>query len=115
MWLSYSPYFARIKGKQYTPSDKGRKEVMYVAFIDLDDTLLDNNKQISDFTYKILVEFQEQGNILVLTTARSKQLHGLQERLKTITPYFIYHNGGEIYSQGVLLYQKFLTVLQQKE
>ena len=62
--------------------------MVYTAFIDLDDTLLDKEKRISDFTFGALQEFQMRGNHIVFATARSKQLHGLQARIKTITPHF---------------------------
>ena len=85
---------------------------MYIAYIDLDDTLLNKEKRISDYTKDILISFQEQGNILVLATARSKQLKGLPDNIKNITPYFIFHNGGEIVCNGVIVYQNYFNVQQ---
>lgn len=82
---------------------------MYIAYIDLDDTLLNKEKRISDYTNDVLIRFQDQGNILVLATARSKQLKSLQDNVKNITPYFIFHNGGEIVCNGVTVYQKFFN------
>lgn len=50
---------------------------MYTVYIDLDDTLLNNEKKNSDYTYNVLIEFQKKGNSIVFATARSKQLHKL--------------------------------------
>ena len=84
--------------------------MIYTAFIDLDDTLLDKEKRISDYTFGALQEFQMRGNHVVFATARSRQLHGLQACIKTITPHFIFHNGGEIVSEGKTLYQGFFSI-----
>lgn len=81
----------------------------YTVFIDLDDTLLDSKKRISDYTIEILQRFQKQENNIVFATARSRQLDGLQECIKTITPHFIFHNGGEIVSNGKTVYQGFFS------
>ena len=84
--------------------------MVYTVFIDLDDTLLDKEKRISDYTLGALQEFQTRGNNVVLATARSKQLHGLQECIKTVTPHLILHNGGEIISGGRTVYQGFFSI-----
>ena len=83
--------------------------MIYTAFIDLDDTLLNKEKRISDYTLATLQRFQMQGNNIVFATARSKQLQGLQECIKTITLHFIFHNGGEIVSNGHTVYQGFFS------
>ncbi len=83
--------------------------MLYTVFIDLDDTLLNREKQISDFTLDALRDFQKSGSNIVFATARSRQLHGLQACIKTITPHFIFHNGGEIVSNGQTVYQGFFN------
>ena len=87
---------------------------MYTAYIDLDGTLLDDRKLISQLTYNSLVSFQQRGNILVLATARSRRLQGLQNCLKEATPYFILHNGGEILSGGKVIRRTFFDVEQTR-
>lgn len=82
---------------------------MYTAYIDLDDTLLDDKKRISQFTCDSLSEFQRRGNNIVFATARSARLHGLQDCLKKATPYYILHNGGEIYSHGKLIKRYYFS------
>lgn len=83
--------------------------MVYTVFIDLDDTLLNREKKISDYTLEALRRFQMLGNNIVFATARSKQLHGLQECLKTITPHLIFHNGGEIVSNGKTIFQGYFS------
>ena len=83
--------------------------MIYTAFIDLDDTLLNKEKRISDYTLAALQRFQMRGNNIVFATARSRQLQGLQECIRTITPHFIFHNGGEIVSNGHTVYQGFFS------
>lgn len=87
---------------------------MYTAYIDLDGTLLDDRKLISQLTYNSLVSFQQRGNNLVLATARSRRLQGLQNCLKEATPYFILHNGGEILSGGKVIWRTFFDVKQTR-
>lgn len=87
---------------------------MYTAYIDLDGTLLDDRKLISQLTYNSLVSFQQRGNNLVLATARSRRLQGLQNCLKEATPYFILHNGGEILSGGKVIRRTFFDVEQTR-
>lgn len=84
-------------------------DMIYTAFIDLDDTLLNGEKRISDYTIRALQRFSILGNNLVFATARSKQLHGLQDCIRTITPHFIFHNGGEIISRGRTIFQEFFS------
>lgn len=83
--------------------------MVYTAFVDLDDTLLDSEKCISDYTITVLQDFQKQGNNIVFATARSRQLYGLQECIQTITPHFIFHNGGEIVSSSQTIYRGFFS------
>ena len=83
--------------------------MIYTAFIDLDDTLLNKEKRISDYTLTTLQRFEMRGNSIVFTTARSRQLQGLQECIRTVTPHFIFHNGGEIVSNGHTVYQRFFS------
>lgn|GEM_PF-6179146 len=83
--------------------------MLYTAFIDLDDTLLNGEKRVSDDTLNALQRFHRLGNNIIFATARSKQLYGLQECIRTITPHLILHNGGEIVSNGKTVYQRFFS------
>lgn len=87
---------------------------MYTAYIDLDGTLLNDQKCISEFTYETLTNFMERGNNIVLATARSQRLQGLQDCLKNITPHFILHNGGEILSGGKIINRTYFNAEQTK-
>lgn len=89
--------------------------MVYTVYIDLDDTLLNREKRISDYTYDVLVKFQGQGNNIVLATARSKQLYKLPENVKKVTPHFIFHNGGEVVSNGIVIYQGFFSIEQTQK
>lgn len=82
---------------------------MYTAYIDLDGTLLDDNKRISCKTYGILSDFIKCGNNIVIATARSMQLNGLQEEIRLLTPHFIFHNGGQIISDNKVIKRYFFS------
>ncbi|NLK45048.1 MAG: HAD family phosphatase [Treponema sp.] len=88
---------------------------MYTVFVDLDDTLLDSNKNISEKSLKIIQLFISRGNKIVITTARSGRLAGLQKELRVLTPYFIFHNGGQIKINGEEVYRKYLESDDIKE
>lgn len=83
---------------------------MYTVYIDLDGTLLDNRKNVSKYSLMVLEKFIKLGNNVVFATARSGQLHGLQDKLKKVTKYYILHNGGEILIDGRIIYQNFFSI-----
>lgn len=65
----------------------------YIIF-DMDDTLLNNDRQISDYTLRILKKLQTQGHKIVINTARSKQFD--QEYFDRLKPDYAILNGGAL-------------------
>lgn len=64
---------------------------MYIVF-DLDDTLLNDYHQVSEFTLKVLRKLQRKGHKLVINTARSKPF--AQVLIDLIQPDYSILNGG---------------------
>ena len=65
----------------------------YIVF-DLDDTLLNNQRKVSEFTLQVLKQLQNLGHKLVINTARS-QFYS-QEFLHAIKPDYAILNGGAL-------------------
>lgn len=65
----------------------------YIIF-DMDDTLLDNNHQITPYTLQTLKALQAMGHKIVINTARSKQFD--QEFFDQIRPDYAILNGGAL-------------------
>ena len=63
-----------------------------IVIFDLDDTLLNNNSQVSEYTLSVLLAAREQGHLLVFNTARSQMR---SERIaELIMPDYAIYNGG---------------------
>ena len=67
--------------------------VKYIVF-DLDDTLLNSERKVSDFTLDTLKKLQELGHFLIINTARSKMY--AKEYIDLIKPDFSILNGGSL-------------------
>jgi len=65
----------------------------YIVY-DLDDTLLNDQRKVSEFTLKVLKHLQDSGHKLVINTARSKYYS--QEFLDAIQPDYAILNGGAL-------------------
>lgn len=78
----------------------------YIIF-DLDHTLLNNDRSISDYTYKVLKKYQNKGHKLVVNTARSLP-YSLKHVLK-VQPDYAIVNG------GALVVNKELQPIYKKE
>ena len=66
---------------------------MYIVF-DLDDTLLKNDKTISDYTLKRLKYFQEKGHFLVINSARN--IYRTKSVIEVLKPDYSILDGGSI-------------------
>lgn len=66
----------------------------YVIVFDMDDTLLRDDKKISNYTIKILTDLKNIGHKIVINTARSKFYN--QEYFDLIKPSFAILNGGSL-------------------
>ena len=65
----------------------------YIIF-DLDDTLLNDNRQVSPYTQQVLKRLQAMGHILAINTARSRAFS--QEYIDIIGPDYAILNGGAL-------------------
>lgn len=83
---------------------------MITAYVDLDGTLLKDDNTISNNSIKILEKFISKGNNIVFATARSSRLTGVPDVIKSITPYFILHNGSELLSYSKTVKRFFFDV-----
>ena len=66
----------------------------FAIVFDMDDTLLKNDKTISDYTIKVLNELQKLGHKIVINTARSKYYNS--EYFYQIKPDYAILNGGSL-------------------
>ncbi len=69
----------------------------YIIF-DLDDTLLNKQKKISDYTWNVLKSLQAKGHVLVINTARS--LAYSQQYVDHLQPDFAITNAGALISDS---------------
>ncbi len=63
-----------------------------LVIFDLDDTLLNNNSEVSEYTLGILKKLQEMGHIIAFNTARSQMRS--EEIYNAVRPDFAIYNGG---------------------
>lgn len=88
-----------------------------ILFTDLDGTLLNNQRQISDYTRDVLKKWCESGHKLVLCSGRAiDSIKDIKESLGLDFPnmYLIGYNGGQIYDYDSqeTLYKVTLTLAQ---
>lgn len=81
---------------------------MYLIIFDLDDTLLHDDRTVSDFTVETLKKAQEQGNLIAINTSRSSQ--NSQKVVDRIHPDFgIYSGGAQIVDKdGKTIYECYI-------
>lgn len=80
----------------------------YIVF-DLDDTLLDANAEVSDYTLGVLNRLRGDGHVIVINTARSR-LFG-EKIINRIAPDYSILNGGAtiLDSNGKAIYENHIT------
>ena len=80
----------------------------YIIF-DLDETLLDENREVTAFTKSTLDELRAKGKIIVINTARS--LMFAKKYIEAIDPDYAILNGGALIvdRDGRIIYEKKLT------
>lgn len=66
---------------------------MYIV-VDLDDTLLNSERQITDFTHKVFNELREKGHKIVINTARS--FYTATRLINELNPDYSILNGGSL-------------------
>lgn len=108
--LSSSPEFITLPFKaveeryleifrEYSAKIQALRDVKMIA-VDLDGTLLDDNKQVSERTYNALLKAQEKGIEIVPATGRSFPL--IPKFIKDLPAvnYFVTTNGAAVYSKS---------------
>jgi len=75
-----------------------------VIVLDLDGTLLKNNKTVSDRTLKALRKCEELGKQIVIATARPPRLGAIKLPEKLQREFMIFYNGAEIYHNREKIY-----------
>lgn len=79
------------------------------VFIDLDGTLLNSQSKITEYSLNILRKAAQQGVRIVISTARSRTLHGLdKEAIKSFCGTMILQNGAEIWENDCILHSEYL-------
>lgn len=91
----------------YMEQEKNRK----IFFTDLDGTLLNDEKEISDKNRRAIEEVRRRGHVVVISTGRALPSAKRQAKRLKLTGkgcYIICYNGGQIYDteQDTLIYQK---------
>src|SRR5215471_168829 len=81
-----------------------------MIIMDLDGTLLDNNRNISDYNLSILEKCKNKGIRIVFATARSEK--SAERFIKLVKPYIMILNGGAlvIKNNRDIIYQKKLSI-----
>lgn len=75
-----------------------------VIVLDLDGTLLKNDKTVSDKTLKALRKCEELGKQIVIATARPPRLGAIELPEKLQREFMIFYNGAEIYHNKEKIY-----------
>ena len=77
--------------------------------MDLDNTLLNSDKNISDYSISILEKCRSTGIKIVIATARSKK--SAERIIKLIKPDFMILNGGSLVINNIekIIYNKIIT------
>jgi Cof subfamily protein (haloacid dehalogenase superfamily) len=83
--------------------------------MDLDGTLLNDEKNISDYNLSILEKCRNKGIKIVIATARSEK--SAERCIKLLKPDFMVLNGGAlvINCNGKIIYQKFISIKTSDE
>src|ERR1035437_3289056 len=77
-----------------------------VIVLDLDGTLLRNDKTVSDKTLKALRRCEELGKQIVIATARPPRLGAIKLSEELQKEFMIFYNGAEIYHNKEKIYSK---------
>ncbi|MBE6577704.1 MAG: HAD family hydrolase [Ruminococcaceae bacterium] len=81
---------------------------MKLIITDLDNTLLTSDKNISEYTVRVLEECRKQGHMLAFATARSEA--SITRFVEMLKPNVIVSNGGAVIrSGGEVIYQNLMS------
>jgi 5-amino-6-(5-phospho-D-ribitylamino)uracil phosphatase len=80
-----------------------------VIVLDLDGTLLRNDKTVSEETLKALRRWEELGKQIVIATARPPRLGAIKLPEELQKEFMIFYNGAEIYHNKEKIYSKCIS------
>ena len=80
-----------------------------VIVLDLDGTLLKNDKTVSDKTLNALRRWEELGKQIVIATARPPRLGAIKLPEELQKEFMIFYNGAEIYHNKKKIYSKCIS------
>jgi Cof subfamily protein (haloacid dehalogenase superfamily) len=81
-----------------------------VIVLDLDGTLLRNDKTVSAKTLEALKNFEKMGKQIVIATARPPRLAGFTLPEELQREFMIFYNGAEIYHNKQKIYSKYISM-----
>jgi Cof subfamily protein (haloacid dehalogenase superfamily) len=81
-----------------------------VIALDLDGTLLKNDKTVSEKTMAALKKQEELGKQIVIVTARAPRLEPLKLPEELKREFMIFYNGSEIYHKGKKIYSQSIPL-----
>lgn len=85
-----------------------------VIVLDLDGTLLKDDKTISCTTLNVLKKFEDLGKKIVIATGRPPRLDILDFPEELKREFMIFYNGAEIYHNNEKIYTKYISDLSLK-
>jgi len=94
---------------------KGVIMMFDVVVLDLDGTLLKNDKTVSSETLRTLKEFEDIGKQIVVATARPPRLGEIKLPEELQKEFMIFYNGAEIYHNKKIIYNKCIPVDSAKK
>lgn len=81
-----------------------------VIVLDLDGTLLRNDKTVSAKTLEALKNFEKMGKQIVIATARPPRLAGFTLPEELQREFMIFYNGAEIYHNKQKIYSRYISM-----
>lgn len=81
-----------------------------VIGLDLDGTLLKNDKTVSEKTLKTLIKFENLGKQIVIVTARPSRLEPIKLPEILQREFMIYYNGAEVYHNNKRIFSKCISL-----
>lgn len=81
-----------------------------VIALDLDGTLLKNDKTVSEETIKTLKKHEELGKQIVIVTARPPRLEPIKLPAELQREFMIFYNGAEIYHNNKRIYSQSISL-----
>lgn len=81
-----------------------------VIVLDLDGTLLKNDKTVSEETLRVLKKYEKLGKQIVIATARPPRLEVIRFPQELQQEFMIFYNGAEIYHNKEKIYNRCISL-----